>query len=658
MPVILFVLGCMLWGISPQSILGQESDAPGPVYEVDLTQAITHYITIKMTADAVGEETQIMMPTWTPGSYLVREYARHIDRIEATDSKGKNLPIEKISKNRWVIQTGAAKKFSVKYRLFCDEASVRTNLVDINHAVLNGAATFVTIPEQLDRSHSIQLTLPDHWSRSATSLLPGKEPNQYLAEDFDEVVDSPIVAGNVLTYPFEVAGVKHYLVNVNQKSNWNAEQAIEDLAKVVQEHHKVWGVVPYDRYYFLNVFGNGGGGLEHNNSCLMMTSQFDIRNESSYQRWLSLASHEFFHTWNIRRLRPKALVNYDYENEVYTPSLWIAEGITSYYEDLMLVRAGLLTEDDFIEGLGRTISNVERTQGRLVQSLRDSSHDAWIKFYRPSRNSGDTQISYYTKGAVVGFLLDTKIRSASAGKKSLDDVLREFWAKHAGDIGYEPEDFRELCSAAAGENLDDWFRTAVDSTNDLEYQNVADWYGLDVGNVKPVRGNEKADDAEAGEEGNEENEVEAADDTEQAQADEEPKPSAGNRTRRGRRWIGIGEFDSPATLAGIADTDEIIAINDRRTTNIDTDLQRFKDGEPVKVLLAREGEMREILVVVGLRPEQPSWGMKVTRRPTKQQKENLKQWLDPESSDQSGEKEDQEASPPEENSVESEIRDD
>jgi hypothetical protein len=192
----------------------------------------------------------------------------------------------------------------------------------------------------------------------------------------------------------------------------------------------------------------------------------------------------------------------------------------------------------------------------------------------------------------------------------------------------------------------------------LEYQNVADWYGLDVGNVKPVRGNEKADDAEAGEEGNEENEVEAADDTEQAQADEEPKPSAGNRTRRGRRWIGIGEFDSPATLAGIADTDEIIAINDRRTTNIDTDLQRFKDGEPVKVLLAREGEMREILVVVGLRPEQPSWGMKVTRRPTKQQKENLKQWLDPESSDQSGEKEDQEASPPEENSVESEIRDD
>ncbi|MEZ6096580.1 MAG: hypothetical protein R3C03_20520 [Pirellulaceae bacterium] len=318
--------------------LAMPQDAHGPTYEVDLSQSITHYVTIEMTVAATGDETQLMMATWTPGSYLIREYARHIDQINATTTGGRKLPLIKTSKNRWTVSNGEHREFKVRYRLFCKEASVRTNNVDFNHAVLNGAATYLTVPEQLELPHDVHLKLPEHWSRSESSMVRGrKDDHHYLANNFDELVDSPIVAGNVITYPFEVDGVPHYLVNVNQEGNWNADEATEALAKVVAEHHKVWGEIPYDRYYFLNVFGSGGGGLEHNNCCLMMSGSFDVRNDSRFQRWLSLASHEFFHTWNIRRLRPKSLVKYDYENEVYTPSLWIAEGVTSYYEDLMLV---------------------------------------------------------------------------------------------------------------------------------------------------------------------------------------------------------------------------------------------------------------------------------------------------------------------------------
>ncbi|MEQ1905054.1 MAG: hypothetical protein ABL888_12775, partial [Pirellulaceae bacterium] len=479
--VLFFILGTSFCDGAP--IQTSES---GPAYKVDLSQSLTHYATIIMEADSTGPETQLMMATWTPGSYLVREYARHVDHISATDADGKSLPLEKISKNRWSVKTGDAKRFKLNYRLYCNEASVRTNSLGVSYAVLVGAATFITVPEQLDRSHRVSLTLPKGWTESKSAMLPaGEEPNSYSAANFDELVDSPIVAGNVVTYPFEVAGVKHYLVNVNQTEGWDGEKAVADLGKIVAEHHKVWGVVPYDRYYFLNVFSGTGGGLEHDNCCLMMSSKFDVREEARYKSWLGLCSHEFFHTWNVRRLRPKALVKYNYEAETYTPSLWIAEGLTSYYEDLLVARAGLLNQEEAIKNLAGQIGGVQRTEGRLVQSLRDSSHDAWIKFYRPAPNTGDTQISYYTKGAVVGFLLDMKIRSASHGAKSLDDVLRVFYEKFA-TTGYEPQDFRSLCNEAAGEDLTEWFRIAVDSTEELDYQTAADWLGLKIGDFRPA----------------------------------------------------------------------------------------------------------------------------------------------------------------------------
>lgn len=624
-----YALGCESFGAESWPTPDTELQDAGPSYSVDMSQALTRYVTVTMTADCEGDETELMMPTWTPGSYLIREYAKHVDRIVAKDLDGNPLDLEKISKNRWRVNTEDLERFTVTYRLFCNDVSVRTNSVNFNRAVLNGAPTFLSIPEQHDRRHRIKLVLPKNWSVSCSSMRRGRGEHNYIAENYDEVVDSPIVAGNVVINEFEVAGVPHFLVNVGQTIDFDWETAIKDLTKMVKEHHSLWGEVPYDRYYFITVFG-GGGGLEHDNCTLMMVPRLDIRDRANYRGWLNLASHEFFHTWNIRRLRPKVLVDYDYENEVYTPSLWIAEGLTSYYEDLLLVRAGLFDRDEFIQSISRSIQQLQRTDGRLVQSLRDSSHDAWIKFYRPESNSPTTQISYYTKGAIVSLLLDTRIRVATEGEKCLDDVLRLFWERHKGDTGYLESDFRALCNEVSGEDLTDWFGMTVDSTAELDYQEMADWYGVEIGKFKPLRKARASSDKEETESDKDEETAKDTDkdtdnDAEEAKA-EKPKPA--ESTEKLRRWIGVGEFDSPATKAGLADTDEVIAINDKRVNqSVEQMAQSFEVGEPIKILVARNGQLQEILVVVGSRPPVLNWALKTAGRATRQQRQNFRDWI-------------------------------
>ncbi len=629
----------------------------GPSYQVDLSDAINHYVSVSMTAESTGDETQVMMAIWTPGSYLVQEYAKQIDFISASDPKGEPLQMDKISKNRWRVKTAGATTFQLKYRIYCNEKSVRTNWVGLNYGVLNGAPTFLTVPEHLERPHSVSLKLPKGWKKSATSLLPhGDELHHFQASNYHELVDSPIVAGNLSAYAFKVADVEHKLVNINviEQNYWNGEEAARDLAKVIAENHKVWGTVPYNRYLFLNVVGSGNGGLEHDNCCLIGSQAFGPRDVASYKRWLSLASHEFFHAWNIRRLRPKSLLKYDYETEIYTPSLWVAEGITSYYEDLLLVRAGLITQDDFIKKFSGLISGLQRTEGRKVQSLRDSSHDAWIKFYRPTSNSRATQISYYTKGAVVSFLLDARIRTASDGKASLDDVLKTLFEKHAGNIGFLPSDFQAICSNVAGENLDSWFTTAIDSTDELDYQFVADWFGLEIGDIKPKQAKAAGEPAAANSDEpaklkskaeNATSEKEATASTTEVTAEKKPTP-----------WLGIGVPNSPASTAGLVDSDEVIAINGIRVRTTDpigtlgigraspaealglsgatrprssaeAHIQDFDIGTPIKILISRDDAIQEILAVVGTLPELPNWGLSISKTASALQKKHLAAWL-------------------------------
>ncbi len=646
----MFAMICLGIVSNIDSLSGQVSvDKKHVHYTLDLADAKNHYIRVTVDVPTEGKTTDLMMAVWTPGSYLVREYARHVDSIGMSDPEGKPLEFEKVKKNRWQVQTEGVDHFTVSYRLYCNQLSVRTNWVGRQFAVLNGAATFLTVPERIPQPHIVRLKLPKGWNRSATSLAAhDDQPHTFVAGSFDELVDSPIVAGNIHVYPFQAGGVEHQLVNVGESGYWDGSKASADLKKVVEEHQRMWGVVPYDRYLFLNVIGERGGGLEHDNSTLIMTSRWNFRDSKRYKDWLSLASHEFFHAWNVRRLRPKSLIEYDYENEVYTESLWVAEGITSYYEDLALVRAGLISAKEFVERMSKNIESVQTANGRTVQSLSNSSYDTWIKFYRPDENAGNTRISYYSKGAVVAFLLDAKIRRLTDGSKSLDDVMKDMYAEYL-ETGFTPEDFRNMASEVAGEDLTAWFQSAVDSTDELEFAD-ARWLGLEIPSAG-IQG-EATDDGESAQseaeaslslnslnagESNGNGEDSDADPADKSTAEDlvekkEPKkltPWLGIRTAssNGRLTISNVRSNSPGTDAGLNPGDEIIAIDGFRTTSsIDSRLQQFEIGDEIIVLISRRGKLMELPIVIGAKPEQ-DWKMRLIRKPDAEQKKQRDLWL-------------------------------
>ena len=269
---------------------------------------------------------------------------------------------------------------------------------------------------------------------------------------------------------------------------WDGPRSAKDVATIVREQRKFWGQLPYDKYVFMNLIVESGGGLEHKNSTVLMTSRWATRTAKAYRSWLELVSHEFFHVWNVKRLRPVELGPFDYENEVHTKSLWVAEGLTEYYGRLLLRRAGLETVESFLAGDPATkpgeppteIAALQLTPGRMVQPLESASYDAWIKFYRPDENSRNTAVSYYTKGAVVGFLLDAQIRRATSGAKSLDDVIRLAYDKYSGEHGFTSEEFRALASEVAGADLSGWLTTALETVEELDFAPALDYYGAPV----------------------------------------------------------------------------------------------------------------------------------------------------------------------------------
>jgi len=542
-----------------------QSEAPAIRYEIDFPETKNHYLHVTARFETNQANTELMMATWAPGSYLIREYARHVDSMTMTDQDGNPVAFEKTKKNRWKVKTKGVQSVVLKYRLYCNEMTVRTNWTGKAYTMINGAPTFITLVDAREKQHVVKLNLPKRWKRSACALDNPNGPHEYTANTYDELVDNPIVAGNVQVYPFDVDGVPHQLVNVGESGYWDGVKAAADLKKMVAAQHEIWGNV---------------------------------------QDWLSLASHEFFHTWNVRRLRPKSLVRYDYENEVYTRSLWIAEGITSYYEDLALVRSGLITRKEFLKRLSETVENVQTQEGRKVQSLTESSYDTWIKFYRSDENSAHTRISYYRKGTVAAFLLDAKIRKTTKGKRSLDDVMREMYEKYS-ESGYSPQDFRDTASEVAGADLSEWFVKAIDSTDELDFSqvNVDSKSKADSKN----KSDQKSDTTKKKQKADKKSKSGLKqDDAQQPKADEakpNPKP-----------WV-------------IQTDDELLAVNDFRLNGrIASRLEQFEVGETLEFLLSRRGELLRI-DVTPTAESKFDWKLGFLKNPNKRQQKALKSWL-------------------------------
>ncbi|MDX6611598.1 MAG: hypothetical protein QOD75_784 [Blastocatellia bacterium] len=506
----MLVFGVMMFGgplAAQQS--SPRNNSPQIAFTVAMPKPHTHMLEVEISLKAKGNEPApseqiLVMPVWTPGSYLIREFERHVQDFTASDASGHPLKWEKINKNSWRVMTNGAKEWHASYRVYANELSVRTNELNSDHAFWNNAALLVYPEGMLSQPATLRILAPEPW-KIATGLpaVPGLK-NTFRSENFDVLYDSPVEVSNFKTLAFNVKGVPHRIV-IDGAGNYDPERMRRDVQKIVEtEVELMGGEIPYKDYTFiLHLRSNTGGGLEHLNSTALGYPRFGFRTERgrgstsaapgaqpqrTYQGFLSLVAHEFFHLWNVKRIRPDALGPFDYAKENYTKLLWVAEGITDYYAGVVLRRAGLISEKDFIDDAARAFQDLQDTPGRLVMTVEESSFDTWIKYYRPDENSVNSQISYYDKGAILGLLLDLEIRKRSQGVKSLDDVMRHLYSEvYKQGHNYTPQDFQRICELMAGSSLEDFFSKYVHGREELNYDAALAAAGLrlETGSVAP-----------------------------------------------------------------------------------------------------------------------------------------------------------------------------
>lgn len=596
--------------LMPLSARAQDAPMPETIsYTLRFPAPQTHYLEVEALIPTGGlPQVELMMAVWTPGSYLLREYARHLESLTARTEGDEPLAIRKTQKNRWQVETGGAPRVVVGYRVYSRELSVRTNFVDSKFALLNGAATFLTLAGDGRRPHEVRVVPPPDWKVVVSALpeLPanGEPERRFRAEDFDALADAPLYAGNARLHRFEVAGKPHLLVNEGEEEGgvWDGTLSAAGAERIVREQVAFWGGAPYPRYVFFNIItGSGAGGLEHRDASVLMANRWSARIRDGWLDWLSLVTHEHFHAWNGKRLRPVTLGPFDYEREAYTRDLWVVEGVTSYYDELLLHRARLSTRQEYLDRLSKQIETLQTTPGRLVQSIGESSFDAWIKLYRRDENFPNSGISYYTKGGVVAFLLDARIRRATGGRRSLDDALRLAYARYSGERGFRTDEFHKLLDEVAGTGLRAWLDHALATTEELDYDEALDWFGL---RFKPQ---------------------EARSD------DKKPAPAwlgATTEIRAGRLIVTEVRRGTPALESGLNVDDEILAIDDYRLPpeGLDKRLEAYRAGEKVSLLVARRERLVRLPVTFVEKPR-TTWKLEVDPKATAEQKARLEEWL-------------------------------
>jgi predicted metalloprotease with PDZ domain len=547
-------------------------------YLVSVPHPERHLALVRASVGALGsrDALTVVLPVWAPGSYKVRDFSKGLLDVTARDEGGRSLPIKKIRKNAWRIERGAAQRIDVSYGVYGFELTVRTNHIDDRHAFLNGTSTFLYVEGELDRPAIVEVSPPSNWDVAcALDVHEHSAPGSYgfFARDYDELADSPIEIGHLERYSFEHAGVPHEVV-ISGEGNRPARQWVEDFKKIVAAEVALVGELPCPRYIFIvHLFRGGSGGLEHKNSTALQFPRARLRKRKDYERFLSLAAHEYFHLWNGKRIRPAPLGPFDYEREVYTGALWLVEGMTAYYDELLLPRTGLATGDRYLELQADRIKAHVETPGRHRQSLTEASYDAWIKYYQRDENSPNSQISYYEKGQLVAMLLDLEIRSKTGSRRSLDDIVRALWQRYGKvDKGYREDELLPLFSQVSGLDLAPFFKAYIEGTEEPEWERYLALAGLDL---KPSK--RKRDD---------------------------PAPvKIGALTEKkdgGRIELATVLEGGPAHEAGLSSKDEVIAIEGRRVTaeTFEDRLHDFGPGDRVRVTVFRDDDLHDVSVTL------------------------------------------------------------
>ncbi|WP_066380367.1 M61 family metallopeptidase [Anabaena sp. CA = ATCC 33047] len=581
---------------APRIDIGVQETVPTIHYQVAMPQPETHLFDVRLQiVNHTSSILDLKMPVWTPGSYLVREYAKNLQDFSACAGE-QPLPWRKISKNHWQITKEGVSEVTISYRIFANELSVRTNHLDTTHGYFNGAALFLQ-PLGCENLPIRVTVVPPHPHWLVTTALPtiGEQSHTFYAADFDTLVDSPFEIGEHQLHHFQVLGKPHELAIWGQ-GNFQVQPLIRDIEKIIAVEAEIFGGLPYDRYIFLvHLFAQAYGGLEHKNCCSLIYQRFGFRSQDKYERFLQLVAHEFFHLWNVKRIRPKPLELFNYDQESYTTSLWFCEGTTSYYDLLIPLRAGIYDAKSYLNYWSKEITRFLTTPGRKVQSLSESSFDAWIKLYRPDANSNNSQISYYLKGEMVSLLLDLLIRARHHNQRSLDDVMRQMWYEFGqAEIGYTPEQLQAVIESVAGVDLTDFCERYIDGTDELPFNEYLKPFGLQVVTEK----------------------------------EEEPYFGVKVNTEHGRETIKFVEAGSPAQIAGIDAGDELLAIGGIKVTahQLSDRLKDYQPNDKIEVTVFHQDELRTYTVTLA-QPRPTKYQVLPIKNAEPIQQENFAGWL-------------------------------
>ncbi len=572
-------------------------------YRIDLLLRHAHLYTVEARFPVGGAEpwVDLKLPVWTPGSYLVREFERHLQELVCDDGEGRPLPVRKVDKSTWRVDARAARRIRARYKVYAWDLTVRSAHLDDTHGFWNGACVFLYTDALASGPHRVVVAPPLGWQ--VTVGLEETEPHTYVARSYDELVDSPFEVGTHEVVSFLAQSKAHRLA-IWGRVETPRDTLVADFIKIIETAQAVFGEpLPYPDYTFiLLTAANQYGGLEHARSCALLTSPFTFQPRKKYEEFLELVSHEFFHLWNVKRIHPEALGPFDYQRENYTRSLWVMEGVTSYYDRYLLVRAGLQPPKRYLEKLGEELGKIAAIPGRFRQSLEESSFDAWIKLYRPDENSVNSTISYYLKGGVVSLLLDLEIRTQSKGTRSLDDVMRLLWQRYGkAGKGFPDDGVQAIVEEASGCALAAFFDRYVRGREELDANPILRTVGLQV---------------KAGAEDDDENKA--------------PQGWLGcNLKDDGESVLVTAALDGgPAVGAGIYANDEIIALDGFRC-----DLSGLKDrlagrapGDRVTLTLFRREELRSIAITLGEKPPE-KWEVVPVEDPTDAERAAYQAWM-------------------------------
>jgi predicted metalloprotease with PDZ domain len=579
------------------AIGGPVSAQPGNVhYTLSMPNPSDHVfvVTVRIGNLPPGETAiELILPVWRPGRYTVFNFAGDILEFSASGADGAPLPWSKTDKTTWKIETRGGSEINARYRIFAEEFYLRTKGLDETHGFVDGSSVFMYAEQFRFLPVSLEVIPYDGWH--VTTGLEGTG-NRFTAPGYDYFIDCPLEIGTQQDFEFEVDGVPHVL-SMYGEGDWTADTLIRDISKIVKSSSEFWGDMPYERYVFqVHVAPWAGGATEHMNSTIIGARPNQFSSKRGYDGFLATVAHEFIHTWNVKRLRPKGISPYDYKKENYVRELWIAEGMTSYLEDIIRLRAGLRKAEDFTRGLASVVRGDRSRPGNRVQSLSAASFDAWIKFDRRSSNGYNTETSFYGKGSHVSLLLDLTIRKMTGNGKSLEDVMRAMYRKFplAGP-GYTVDDLALVAGEIAGGDLGSFFDNYVHGTEPLPWEETLLIAGLELG-----------------------------------EKDTTARPWIGLSTRdAGERTTVTTVVDgSPARAAGLDYGDEIVAMNGKkvRSSDVTTLVSGLAAGDSVTVTAFRADRLREFTILLGDSPV-PEYSVVKVAEPSPVQKEVYESWL-------------------------------